>query len=219
MKKKLLSILATATVSCLVVLSGNAQTVAPIAHATNKAIVFLGDSVSAGLGVQREEAFPALIGKKTRALGLPFEIINAGESGDTTADGLRRIEWLLRQKIDILVIELGANDGLRGLPAATMKANLEAIIAKAKAANPSVKIVIAGMQMPPNLGADYANAFQQTFPQAAQETKSALIPFLLEGVGGHRDLNQPDQIHPTARGHAVVAETVWKTLEPLLREP
>jgi acyl-CoA thioesterase I len=211
MKKKILAILVSSTIGLLVVPSGDSQ--------TKKTIVFLGDSLSAGLGVSREQAFPELITKKISARDLPFEVINAGVSGDTTADGLRRIEWLSRQKIDILVIELGANDGLRGLPVTTTKTNLEAIIAKAKAANPSVKIVIAGMQMPPNLGADYGNAFQQTFSQVAQKTKSALIPFLLEGVGGHRDLNQPDQIHPTARGHAVVAETVWKTLEPLLREP
>src|SRR5205807_7800276 len=136
------------------------------------------------------EAFPALIAGKIRAADLPFEIQNAGMSGDTRAGGMRRIDWLLQRPIDILVIELGANDGLRGLDLKSMKANLQAIIDKTKGKNPAVKIVLAGMQMPPNLGADYAAGFQRVFTELARENNATLIPFLLEGVGGHRELNQ-----------------------------
>jgi acyl-CoA thioesterase-1 len=183
-----------------------------------KTIVFLGDSLSAGLGVHPEEAFPALIEEKIRAAGMPFETINAGVSGDTSAGGLRRIDWLLQRKIDVLVIELGANDGLRGVPSASLKTNLEAIIEKARTRNPQMKIVIAGMQLPPNLGADYAADFQKVFAEVAKDKATVLIPFLLVGVGGRRDLNQPDLIHPTAAGHKIVAETVWQTIEPILSQ-
>ncbi|MDP9003300.1 MAG: arylesterase [Verrucomicrobiota bacterium] len=192
-----------------------AQTATPSAK---KTLVFLGDSLTAGLGVQRNEAFPALIAEKIRAAGLPFEIENAGLSGDTSAGALRRIDWLLQRPVDLLVIELGGNDGLRGLPIKELKANLQAIIDKARAKNPAMKIVIAGMQIPPNFGADYAASFEKIFAELAQENKAVLIPFLLEGVGGHRDLNQQDMIHPTAAGHRIVADLVWRTLEPILRE-
>lgn len=182
-----------------------------------KNIVFLGDSLSAGYGVQPAEAFPNLIGEKIRAAGLPYVVENAGLSGDLSAGGLRRIDWLLQRPIDVLVIELGGNDGLRGLPVDALARNLQAIIDKTKAKNPQVKIVLAGMQIPPNLGADYARNFQQIFGELAQANHAALIPFLLEGVGGSRELNQADSIHPTAAGHRVIAETVWHTLEPILR--
>ena len=188
------------------------------AHSTQKTVIFLGDSLTAGLGVEPSEAFPALIAEKIHSLGRPFEVVNAGLSGDTSAGGLRRIEWLLQQRIDVLVLELGANDGLRGLPVKSMQANLQAIIDKTKAQNPTVKIVIAGMQIPPNLGADYARDFQRAFTDLARDNHAALIPFLLEGVGGHRDLNQPDSIHPTAAGHHIVADVVWRVLEPILKE-
>jgi acyl-CoA thioesterase I len=184
-----------------------------------KSVVFLGDSLTAGLGVQPSEAFPALVAEKIRAAGLPFEVENAGLSGDTSAGGLRRIDWLLQKRIDFLVIELGANDGLRGLDLKSMKANLQAIIDKTKARNPQVKIVLAGMQVPPNLGADYAAGFQRVFAELARENNATLIPFLLEGVGGHRELNQPDLIHPSPAGHRIVADLVWRTLEPILRQP
>jgi acyl-CoA thioesterase-1 len=187
--------------------------------ATPKTIVFLGDSLSAGLGVQSSEAFPALVAEKIRAAGLPFEVQNAGLSGDTSAGGLRRIDWLLQRPIDILVVELGGNDGLRGLELKSMKANLQALIDKVKAKNPSVKIILAGMQVPPNLGEEYAAGFQRVFAELARENKATLIPFLLEGVGGHRELNQPDQIHPSPAGHRIIAELVWRTLEPILRQP
>ena len=188
-------------------------TAAPV---SKKNVVFLGDSITAGLGVQPEEAFPSLIAEKIRAAHLPFEVENAGLSGDTSAGGLRRIDWLLQRRIDVLVLELGANDGLRGLQLKSMKANLQAIIDKTKAKNPQVKIVLAGMQVPPNLGAEYATGFERVFSELARENNAVLIPFLLEGVGGHRDLNQQDLIHPSAAGHKIVADLVWRTLEPIL---
>jgi acyl-CoA thioesterase-1 len=188
------------------------------AETPKKSVVFLGDSLAAGLGVQPTEAFPALVGEKIRAAGLPFEVQNAGLSGDTTAGGLRRLDWLLQRPIDILVLELGGNDGLRGLDLKEMKSNLQAIIDKTKAKNPQVKIVLAGMQVPPNMGADYANAFARVYGEVAQENRATLIPFLLEGVGGIRELNQRDLIHPSPAGHRVIADLVWKTLEPILRQ-
>lgn len=182
-----------------------------------RSVVFLGDSLTAGLGVQPSEAFPALIGAKIRAADLPFEIQNAGLSGDTSAGGLRRLDWLLQRPIDVLFLELGGNDGLRGLEVKAMKANLQAIIDKTRAKNPQVKIIIAGMQMPPNMGADYADSFARAYRELAQENNATLIPFLLEGVGGNRDLNQRDMIHPSAEGHRIIGELVWRTLEPILR--
>ncbi|MGI8432290.1 MAG: arylesterase [Chthoniobacterales bacterium] len=179
-------------------------------------VLFLGDSLTAGLGVQEAQAYPALIQEKIRAQNLPFEVINAGLSGDTTAGGLSRLDWILLKPIDVLVFALGANDGLRGLPVEEMRANLQAIIDKVRAKDPQVKLVIAGMQIPPNLGADYAAKFTAVFPELAQKNHAALVPFLLEGVGGHVDLNQADHMHPTPAGHKILAENVWKVLEPLL---
>lgn len=196
---------------------GETTALTPVAPPV-KTVVFLGDSLTAGLGLQPSEAFPALIAEKIRAAALPFEIQNAGLSGDTSAGALRRIDWLLQRPIDVLVIELGGNDGLRGLPIKSLKANLQTIIDKAKAKNLTLKVVIAGMQIPPNLGADYSADFQRVYAELARENNAVLIPFLLEGVGGHRDLNQPDMIHPTAAGHRIVADLVWRTLEPILRK-
>ena len=198
-------------------LCAQVSTPTPVATRT-KALVFLGDSLTAGFGLQPSEAFPALIAEKVRAAGLPFEVQNAGLSGDTSAGALRRVDWLLQRPIDVLVIELGGNDGLRGLSVKSLKTNLQKLIDKAKAKNPTLKIVIAGMQIPPNLGADYAADFTRVFAELARENNAGLIPFLLQGVGGHRDLNQPDMIHPTAAGHRIVADLVWRTLEPILRK-
>lgn len=181
-----------------------------------KTILFLGNSLSAGFGIDPSQAFPALIQKKIEAEGLNYRVINAGLSGETSAGGLRRIDWLLRQRIDILVIELGGNDGLRGISVETMRQNLQGIIDRTRAKYPNVKIVIAGMQAPPNLGKDYTDAFKAVFPELAKKNKAALIPFLLEGVAGNPKLNLPDGIHPTVEGHHIIAETVWKTLYPLL---
>ena len=186
--------------------------------ARTKLLVFLGDSLTAGFGVQPSEAFPALIAEKIRAAGLPFDVQNAGLSGDTSAGGLRRIDWILQRPIDVLVIELGGNDGLRGLPVTSLQENLQKIIDKAKAKNQKLKVVIAGMQIPPNLGATYAAEFGRIFAETAKKNDATLIPFLLEGVGGRRDLNQQDMIHPTAAGHRIVADGVWRTLEPILRK-
>jgi acyl-CoA thioesterase I len=196
-----------------------AQVSTPIPAPTRtKTVVFLGDSLTAGLGLAPSEAFPALIAERVRSAGLPFEVQNAGLSGDTSAGALRRVDWVLQRPIDVLVIELGGNDGLRGLPVRSLKENMQKIIDKAKAKNPTLKIVIAGMQIPPNLGADYAADFARIFAELARENNAVLIPFLLEGVGGHRDLNQQDMIHPTAAGHRIVADLVWRTLEPILRK-
>jgi acyl-CoA thioesterase-1 len=192
------------------------QTATP---SSKKTIVFLGDSLTAGLGVQPAEAFPALLAEKIREAGLPFAVENAGLSGDTSAGGLRRVDWLLQRRIDVLVLELGANDGLRGLQLKSMKTNLQAIIDKTRAKNPQVKIVLAGMQVPPNLGAEYASGFERVFAELARENHAVLIPFLLEGVGGNRDLSQRDLIHPSAAGHRLIADLVWRTLEPILRQP
>ncbi|MEO7166541.1 MAG: arylesterase [Spartobacteria bacterium] len=180
-------------------------------------ILFLGDSLTAGLGVEPAQAYPALIQEKILEKNLPFDVINAGISGDTSAGGLARLDWVLQKKIDFLVLALGANDGLRGLPVAQMKTNLQGIIDRVKAKNPSVKIVIAGMQIPPNLGAEFSATFAAVFADLARENQAALVPFLLKGVGGQVDLNQADHIHPTAAGHKVVAENVWRVLEPLLK--
>ena len=219
MKKTMPAIYGIALVLCFFsrAIFAQASTPAPVATPT-KTLVFLGDSLTAGLGLQPSEAFPALIAEKIRAAGLPFQIENAGLSGDTSAGALRRIDWLLQRPINVLVIELGGNDGLRGLPIKSLKTNLQAIIDKVKAKNPTVKIVIAGMQIPPNLGAEYAANFERVYAELARENNAVLIPFLLEGVGGHRDLNQQDMIHPNAAGHRMVADLVWRTLEPILRK-
>ena len=205
----------SAWLAFLPALSGQVSGAAPDSTA-RKRVVFLGDSLAAGFGVQPSQAFPALIAERIKVLNLPFDVDNAGVSGDTSAGGLRRIDWLVQRKIDVLVIELGGNDGLRGLPIKSMKANLQAVIDKAKAKNPEIKIVIAGMHMPPNLGAAYAAEFESAFAELARTNQASLIPFLLEGVGGLRELNQADLIHPSAAGHRIMAETVWKTLEPIL---
>ncbi len=183
-----------------------------------KRVLFLGDSLSAGYGLDPADSFPALIQQKIREKGWDFEVINTGLSGETTAGGLRRIDWMLRRKIDVLVLELGANDGLRGISLAVTKRNLQGIVNKAKARYPGIRVVIAGMMVPPNLGPDYTAEFQAIFPRLAEDNKATLIPFLLEGVAGRPELNLADGIHPTARGHEVVADTVWKHLEDVLAE-
>ena len=188
----------------------------PAANTNRPAILVLGDSLAAGYGVDPSEAYPALLQKKLDAAGLNFTVINGGVSGDTSAGGLRRVAWYLRRKIDVLVLELGGNDGLRGVPPAATRTNLQAIIDTAKRSYPDIKIVIAGMRMPPNMGQDYTDAFEQIYPALARENRAALVPFLLEGVGGKPELNGPDQMHPTADGHKIVADNVWKVLGPML---
>jgi len=182
-----------------------------------RTILFLGNSLAAGYGLDPELAFPALIQQKIDSLGWNFKVINAGVSGETSAGGLRRMDWLLQRQVDVLFLELGANDGLRGIPLEHTKQNLQGIIARVRAKNPAVKIVIAGMMVPPNLGADYTRAFRAIFPDLAKRNQAALVPFLLEGVGGVPELNLPDGIHPTAAGHRLVAQNVWKVLRPVLQ--
>jgi acyl-CoA thioesterase-1 len=184
--------------------------------ATRKTVLVLGDSLAAGYGVDPAQAYPALLQEKINAAGLPFTIVDAGVSGDTTADGLGRVDWLLQRKMDVLMVELGANDGLRGIPTPTIQSNLQAIIDHARKKYPEIKIIIAGMKVPANLGPDYVNAFANVFPEIAGKNRAALVPFLLEGVGGQAGLNQADGIHPTPEGHKIVAENVWKVLKPVL---
>lgn len=181
-----------------------------------KVILFFGDSLTAGYGLSPEEAFPAQVEKSLQKSGRNVRVVNAGLSGETSAGGLTRVDWILRQPVDIFVLELGANDGLRGLPIDQTKSNLQSIIDKVKAKYPSCKIVLAGMMVPPNMGKEYTSSFQNVFRDLAKKNKTALIPFLLENVGGIEKLNQADGIHPNAEGHRIVASNVLKTIMPLL---
>ena len=185
--------------------------------APNRVILFLGDSITAGYGLDVSQAYPELIQKKIDSTGWNFKTVNAGQSGDTTAGGLSRLDWLLKNKIDVLVLELGANDGLRGVPVPQIKKNLQAIIDRTKTQYPGVKIIIGGMKVPPNFGGEYGRQFEAIFPELAKKNDATLIPFILQGVGGVRELNLADGIHPTARGQQIVAENVWKALQPALQ--
>jgi acyl-CoA thioesterase-1 len=181
-------------------------------------IVLFGDSLTAGYGLADPgaESYPALLQQKIAAAGLDWRVVNAGLSGETTAAGVRRVDWILRQPVGLFVLALGANDGLRGIDPAVTQANLQAILDRVRAKYPAARIVVAGMQMPPSLGEDFTRRFQAIFPAVASKNDATLLPFLLERVGGEPELNQADRIHPNAAGHAIVAETVWKTLRPLL---
>jgi acyl-CoA thioesterase-1 len=180
-------------------------------------ILFFGDSLTAGYGLSTEEAFPAMLQKELKKKKKECVVINGGLSGETSAGGLSRIDWMLRQPIDVFVLELGANDGLRGLPIEQTEKNLQSIIDKVKKKNPNVRLVIAGMMVPPNMGEDYSNKFKKVFPALAKRNNATLIPFLLEGVAGNEKLNQPDGIHPTAEGHTIVAKHILPFIEPLVR--
>jgi acyl-CoA thioesterase-1 len=197
--------------------AGSAQSAGTAASAV-RTVVFVGTSLTAGYGLETDQAYPALIQGKIDSAGLPFQVINAGVSGETSAGGLRRLDWLRRQPIAALVIELGANDGLRGQDVEAMRANLQAIIDRTRAAHPDARIVLAGMESPPNMGGSYTSAFRAVFPDLARANDVTLIPFLLDGVAAVRELNQADGIHPTAEGQRIVAETVWRYLEPVLEE-
>jgi len=184
------------------------------ATSNKKTILFFGDSLTAGYGLDDpSEAFPGVIQRKIDSAKLPYTVVNAGVSGETTAGGLGRIDWALKQKVDIFILELGANDGLRGIPAAETAQNLQAIADKVKAKYPEAKLVLLGMQVPPSMGGDYANSFKAVFPKVAADKKMALVPFLLDGIGGNPKLNQADGIHPTAEGAKIAAENVWKVLK------
>jgi len=183
---------------------------------TKKNIIFFGNSLTAGYGLDLSEAFPSLIQSRIDSLKLPYKVINAGLSGETSAGGRTRIDWILRQSVEIFVLELGGNDGLRGIPATDTYKNLQAIIDKVRSVHPNARILLTGIQIPPSMGDRYASEFREIFPKLAKVNKTALVPFLLEGVGGIPGLNQADGIHPTARGDVILANNVWKVLKDLL---
>ncbi|MBT8292046.1 MAG: arylesterase [Eudoraea sp.] len=181
-----------------------------------KVILFFGDSLTAGYGLEPEEAFPALIQARIDSMELDYTVVNAGLSGETTSGGRNRLSWVLNQKTDVFVLELGANDGLRGIPLEETRKNLETIVNAVRERNPETEIVIAGMQIPPNMGQEYTTKFRSIFPELAREQDLHLIPFLLDGVAGNPDLNQADGIHPTVEGHKIVATNVWEVLEDVI---
>jgi acyl-CoA thioesterase-1 len=191
----------------------------PAGMAADRAtVVFLGTSLTAGLGLEPEQAYPSLIQRKIDSAGLNFRVVNAGVSGETSAGARRRVDWLLREPIAVLVLETGANDGLRGLPPDSLRANIQAVFDRAKATSPPPKLVLIGMRIPPNYGRAYTQQFQAVYSEVARRNDAELVPFLLDGVGGVPRLNQADGIHPTPEGQRVMAETVWRVLEPVLRE-
>jgi acyl-CoA thioesterase I len=188
---------------------------APPAVADDRVIVALGDSLTAGLGVTPDEAFPALLEARLRRAGFAYRVINAGVSGDTTAGGRRRLDWVLRSRPEVVIVALGANDGLRGQPVAAVRDNLTAIVTRLREAG--TRVLLVGMRLPPNYGEAYATEFSEAFRAVARGTSVAFVPFLLAGVAGEPSLNQADGIHPNAAGHRIVAEHVWPSLQPLLR--
>ena len=179
-----------------------------------RVIVALGDSLTAGLGVGADEAYPALLETRLAREGYAYHVVNAGVSGDTTAGGLRRVDWVLRAKPEIAIVALGANDGLRAQSPQAMRENLTAIVKRLQAAG--ARVLLVGMRLPPNYGADYTKEFQAVFPEVARSTGAAFMPFLLDGVAADTRLNQPDGIHPTAAGYQVIADRLWPYLRPLL---
>lgn len=201
-----------AAVALLLLVSPSAR-----AAAGDRVVVALGDSLTAGLGVAPDDAYPARLEARLRADGYAYRVVNAGVSGDTSAGGLRRVDWVLRLRPDVVIVALGANDGLRGLPVDALAANLEAIVTRVRAAG--ARVLLAGMRLPPNYGAEYTGAFAAVFPAVARRTGVPLMPFLLEGVAGDARLNQPDGIHPTAEGQRIIADRLWPYLRPLLDRP
>jgi acyl-CoA thioesterase I len=180
-------------------------------------VLIVGTSLTAGLGLDPAESYPALLQQKIDSAGLPFTVRNAGLSGETSAGALRRLDWLLRGPIDVFVLETGANDGLRGLDADSLRANIEAVIRRVKQARPAARICLVQMEAPPNLGPSYTRSFHDVYPEVARAEDVTLLPFLLDGVAGRPELNQADATHPNARGERIVAATVWRGLEPVLR--
>jgi acyl-CoA thioesterase-1 len=191
-----------------------AQSAAPAPIASAPRIVILGDSLTAGLGLPIDRAYPALLGKRLKQEGLNYEVVNAGVSGDTSAGGLSRLDWALSGDVRILIVALGGNDALRGLPVEELKQNLSTIIERAQARH--ITVILAGMEAPPNFGRDYIVAFHKVYPALAQKYHVALVPFLLQGVAGIDRLNQRDGIHPTAEGARIVADNVWAALKPIV---
>jgi acyl-CoA thioesterase I len=195
---------------------GEAAASPPDSTPVRQSILFLGTSLTAGYGIDPDQAYPALIQQKIDSRGLPFRVINAGVSGETSAGALRRVDWLLQQPVSVLVLETGANDGLRALSTDSLRSNIRAILRRARELQPSAELVLIGMRIPPNYGRAYTQSFEGVYPELARETGATLVPFLLEGVGGVSALNQADGVHPTAAGQRKMAETVWRVLEPLL---
>lgn len=181
-------------------------------------VLFFGNSLTTGFGIDPDKAYPEVIQDKIDQLDWPFRVINGGVGGETTAGGLSRIDWVLRNRVDVFVLELGGNDGLRGVDPRATRRNLRTIIRRVRERYPETKVILAGMQAPPNMGPDFTAAFRAIYPELAESEHITLIPFLLEGVGGIAELNLPDGIHPTAEGHAILAENVWKVLKPVLEE-
>ncbi|WP_010516792.1 arylesterase [Croceivirga radicis] len=190
-----------------------------VATTNKKVILFFGDSLTAGYGLDdTKDAYPGVIQTKIDSLGYPYEVVNAGLSGETTAGGLGRINWILAQDISVFVLELGANDGLRGTALSETKSNLQGIIDAVRKKDANIPIVLTGMQLPPNMGKDYTTKFSQLFKDLADKNDLVLVPFLLENVGGVAQLNQADGIHPTAAGHQILANNVWLYLKPILEQ-
>jgi acyl-CoA thioesterase-1 len=185
---------------------------------SSKTVMFFGDSLTAGYGVNYEASYPMALQSLLRENGLPWKVIPSGVSGETTAGGLRRVNWALRQPVDVFVLALGGNDGLRGIDLENTRSNLIETANRARAKYPDIRIVIAGMQMPPNLGERYATAFKELYPEVAEALDADLIPFLLEGVGGEPEYNQNDGIHPNEAGHRVIAKHLFNALRPILEE-
>jgi acyl-CoA thioesterase-1 len=181
-----------------------------------QSILFVGTSLTAGLGLDPEDAYPAMIQRMIDSAGLGYDVINAGVSGETSSALLRRLDWLLRQPAGIIVIETGANDGLRGVPVETMRSNIQAIIDRIRATRPDARLALIQMEAPPNLGGAYTRGFREVFPELAAKNRIELLPFLLDSVAGHRELNQSDGIHPNLDGERIVARNVWRGLKPLL---
>lgn len=202
--------------SLLLALAGLPPRTAPGQETARRTVVCLGDSLTAGPGLTLPQTWPSFLQHKLDEEGLPYRVINAGVSGDTTAAGLRRVDWVLRHRVDVLILALGANDGLRGLPLDEMERNLQGIIDKARASNADVRILLAGIEVPPNMGADHARRFREVFPRVAARNRIPLWPFLLDGVANRPDLNMEDGLHPNEAGHRIIAERAWPHLRPLL---
>lgn len=191
-------------------------TFASSAAQDNKTILFFGDSITAGYGLEEDQAFPAIIQEKIDENGLSYRVVNAGSSGETSAGGLRRVDWILQQQVDVFVLELGGNDGLRGIDPQDTKKNLQRIMDKVRETYPEVTIVLTGMEAPPNMGSDYTEAFRAIYTELAEANDVVYMPFILEGVAGEPDLNLPDGIHPTEEGHEIIANNLWEILQPIL---
>jgi acyl-CoA thioesterase I len=189
------------------------------AHGSRRTILFVGTSLTAGLGLEPDSAFPMLIQRKIDSAGFAFDVVNAGVSGETSSGLIDRLDWLLRGTFDILVLETGANDGLRGIPASTLRSNLETALTRIKAARPDARVVLVQMEALPNLGPRYASEFHAAYPAVAKKTGVTLLPFLLADVAGHRELNQADGVHPNYVGERIVADNLWQALKPILEAP